>query len=1166
MAEGPGAAPHSCLQECLNADDGSNWGLLCNGTSLRLLHDNPALVKPAYVQVALDQVFEGGLFDEFAVVWLLLHASRFQRTAENTCLLDGWKQAGQQSGERALNKLRDGVQAALEAVGQGLLQHPANGELVARLQSGELSTQVFFRQLLRLVYRLLFLCVAEDRHLLFAPEVPLDLRQIYREGYSLSRLRDLAIKSGAHEQQHGDLWRVQQLVFGELGRGGSSLGLPGLGGLFGAQQCPDLDKAQLSNAALLEAVRAIGWFYDEQSQSRTRINYQALNTEEFGSVYESLLELHPQISGSGASLRFALGGVAGSERKTSGSYYTPEELVRLLILSALLPVIRDRLNQASSQEEKAAALLAIRVLDPACGSGHFLLAAARRLALELARILAGDDEPNEELRRQCLRRVVAHCLYGVDKNPMAVELCKVALWIEAIDPGKPLSFLDAHIQCGDSLVGVFDPEVLKDGIPDGAYKPLTGDEKPVCTSLKKANQQFNKRGQRDLFSFAAGTVAVPSQAALEAVAEDNLAGVAAKAQAHREWLQQPAVQQQLLAANVVTAAFFLPKTTASQAVVPTSEHLDAALQGGSIPPAMAAAVSKAAADFRFLHWHLAFPDVMQAGGFDCLLGNPPWERIKLQEKEFFAARSEAIATAANKAARERLIQALSAADASEADRALVREFELAKREAEGSGEFIRGSERFALTAVGDLNTYALFAEHFLNLIGPDGRAGLIVPTGIATDNSTKAYFDAISGKGKLVSLISFENESFIFREVHHAFKFCVLTLREDAGLNASTQYCFYIRHFPQLSQADRFFSLTADEITLLNPNTRTCPVFRSQMDAELTRKIYHRVPVLIDEALREQGNPWGIKFMRMFDMLNDSSAFSTANELTLRGGQRSGIYWSINDKLYTPLYEAKMIGTSCHKLSTYPRGAHERGFRVLPESSSSDLSDPGFDAEPFYWVSKEDYEERVRTLPGDILFAFKDVTASTNERTFIGCFLPKGFAAGHTLPVISSAHDDLALFACAMQGANSLVFDYCARQKVSGLHMTYFLLQQLPVLLPSQIGPQDRSFLLPRIKALNVTTTSQGALAESLGFFTEHPHPWNAEERLVLFAELDAYYAHLYGLTRDELRYILDPADLMGPDYPSETFRVLKNNEIRQFGEYRTQRLVLEAWDRLFGG
>jgi hypothetical protein len=747
--------------------------------------------------------------------------------------------------------------------------------------------------------------------------------------------------------------------------------------------------------------------------------------------------------------------VAGSERKTSGSYYTPEELVRLLILSALLPVIRDRLSQASSPEEKAAALLKIRVLDTACGSGHFLLAAAGRLALELARILAGDDEPSEELRRQCLRRVVAHCLYGVDKNPMAVELCKVALWIEAIDPGKPLGFLDAHIQCGDSLVGVFDPEVLKAGIPDGAYKPLTGDEKPVCTSLKKANQAFAKRGQRDLFSFAAGTTAVPSQAALEAVAEDNLSGVAAKAQAHREWLQQPAVQQQLLAANVYTAAFFLPKTTASQAVVPTSEHLDAALHGGSIPPAMAAAVSKAANDFRFLHWHLAFPDVMQAGGFDCLLGNPPWERIKLQEKEFFAVRSEAIATAPNKAARERLIQALSAADASEADQALVREFELAKREAEGSGEFIRGSGRFALTAVGDLNTYALFAEHFLNLIGPEGRAGLIVPTGIATDNSTKAYFDAITGNGKLVALISFENESLIFKEVHHAYKFCVLTLRTNATQNASAQYCFYIRHFPQLSEADRFFSLSADEITLLNPNTRTCPVFRSQMDAELTKKIYRSVPVLIDEALGKQGNPWGVKFMTIFHMSNDSNLF---------------IDEPATDRL--PLYEAKLMHHYDHRWATYGLESLSRDVTL------EEKQDPDFLVTPRYWVEHSEVESRLKTQGWDRhwLMGWRRNTLPTNSRTCISTVIPE-YAVGDSLFLIAPLDKTYQTKSFLLHGnLSALAFDFIARQKVGGVNFSFYYMAQLPVLPPSAYDSDALAFIHPRV--LNspspVTTYSPG--------------------------------------------------------------------------------------------
>jgi hypothetical protein len=1133
-------SPHSCLQECLNADDGANWGVLGNGTSLRLLHDNPALVKPAYVAVALDQIFEGGLFDEFALVWLLFHASRFQRSEEGRCVLDGWKEAGQQSGERALTKLRDGVQVALEVVGQGLLQHPTNGELVARLQNGELSTQVFFRQLLRLVYRLLFLCVAEDRGLLFPPAVPLELRQIYHQGYSLGRLRDLAIRSGAHEQQHGDLWKVQRLVFAQLQHESSPLGLPALGGLFNPDRCPDVDGAELSNAALLEAVRAIGWFYDEQSQSRTRINYQALNTEEFGSVYESLLELHPQIRPQGPSLTFSLDGVAGSERKTSGSYYTPEDLVRLLINSALLPVIRDRLNQATSHEEKEAALLAIRVLDPACGSGHFLLAAARRLALELARIRAGDDEPSEDLRRQCLRDVAAKCIHGVDKNPMAVELCKVALWMEAIEPGKPLGFLDAHIQCGDSLVGVFDPQELEAGIPDGAYKPLTADDKAICTNLKKKNQAFVVQGQGDLFTAGAMTPALPSVTGFEAIEEEDLQAVHRKEQAYQAWRNESAIRQELQRADAYTAAFFLAKQKRTEPVVPVSQNLDAIRRGAELSAPMAEAIAKAAQDFRFLHWHLAFLEVMRAGGFDCVLGNPPWERIKLQEKEFFAARSEAIATAPNKAARERLIQALKAPEASETDRTLVEAFELAKREAEGSGEFIRGSGRFGLTAVGDLNTYALFAELFLKLIGPGGRAGLIVPTGIATDNSTKAYFDAIAGSGQLVSLISFENEAFIFREVHHAYKFCLLTLRGEQQAESPALYAFYIRLIPQLAQASRFFQLTADDITLLNPNTRTCPVFRSQMDAELTKKIYSRVPVLMDEALGDQGNPWGIKFMRMFDMSNDSHLFFDE---------------PAPDRY--PLYEAKLIHHYDHRWATYDGNGSCRDVTL------TEKQDPGFHTLPRYWVEREEVEARLEGWDRKWLMGFRNISLPTNERTFIASVLPV-VGLGHSGSLLFTSQ--VCEFAMALLGlAGSLAFDFVVRQKMGGANVTHGYIKQFPVLGPSDFTSDVISFVHPRFLELTYTSYDLKPWAEDLDY-SGPPFAFDPDRRALLRADLDAFYAHLYGLNRDELRYILDPADVMGPDYPSETFRVLKNNEMRQFGEYRTRRLVLEAWDRLFGG
>lgn len=832
--------------------------------------------------------------------------------------------------------------------------------------------------------------------------------------------------------------------------------------------------------------------------------------------------------------------MAGSERKTSGSYYTPEDLVRLLILSALLPVIRDRLSKATTPEEKEAALLAIRVLDPACGSGHFLLAAARRLALELARVEAGDDEPSEDLRRHCLREVVAKCLYGVDKNPMAVELCKVALWMEAIEPGKPLGFLDTHIQCGDSLVGVFDPAALEAGIPDGAYKPLTGDDKKVCTSLKKTNQMFVVKGQADLFTANAMTQVLPSAAGFEAIEENDLAAVRRKERAYQAWRNDPAIRQELQRADAYTAAFFLPKQEGKEHLVPVSQNLDAIQRGAELSAPMAEAVAKAADDFRFLHWHLAFPDVMRAGGFDCLLGNPPWERIKLQEKEFFAARSEAIATAPNKAARERLIQALRAPDASEVDQRLVQEFELAKRESEGSGEFVRGSGRFGLTAVGDLNTYALFAELFLKLIGAGGRSGVIVPTGIATDNSTKAYFDAISSGRRLVSLYDFENREAIFPGVHRSYKFALLTLGYGAE---ATDFVFFATATQQLSDSRRHFTLTSDDIALINPNTRTCPVFRSQMDADLTKKIYSCVPVLIDEAMGMQGNPWGLSIhSRLFHMSEDIHQFFDSFDVER-----------------FPLYEAKLIHHYDHRWATYT------GYGSSRDVSLDEKQDPSFQITPRYWVKRGEVDTRLKVQRWDRqwLMGWRDICRSTDERTVIATVMPV-VAIGHTMPLFFSLAG-IPLLACFLGNWQCLVLDFCARNKIGGTHLTYSYLKQFPYLTPGAYNQATIDFIQPRVLELTYTAHDLKPWAEDLGY-DGPPFVFDPQRRALLRAELDAFYAHLYGLNRDELRYILDPADVMGPDYPSETFRVLKNNEIRQFGEYRTQRMVLEAWDRLFGG
>jgi hypothetical protein len=1142
--EGRRRSAHSCLQECLNADDSANWGLLLSGDRLRLLHDNPSLVKPAYLQVDLELLVEGELFDEFAVLWLLLHASRFHHPQTASCVLNTWKEQAQEAGERVLGQLRHGVQQALEALGNGLLQHPGNDELRGQLASGELSGAELHRQLLRLVYRSLFLFTAEDRDLLFPRTISQDdaRRRIYREGYSVGRLRELAIRRSASEGPYGDLWQTQKLVFLQLRQSSSPLGLPGLGGLFNLPQCQALEACELGNRFLLRAMRAIGWF--QAGDTLTRVNYRDLNTEELGSVYEGLLELHPQLERSGGSWRLSYGGGAGSDRKTTGSYYTPDQLVQLLIVSALLPVIADRLSKATTREEKEAALLAIRVLDPACGSGHFLLAAARRLALELARIRAEDEEPSEELRQQCLRDVVAHCIYGVDKNPMAVELCKVALWIEAIEPGKPLSFLDAHIQCGDSLVGVFDPKVLEQGIPDEAYKQLTGDDKTVCTSLKKDNASYRKAskgrsgGLQGSLNLSGAQPSSQSQNRLqeiEAMPEDSLAESTAKQEAYASWLQEAGSDLEQLAADLYTAAFFLPKTAETRACVPTTEHLLKLQLGKPLEDeALIQSVTQASRDFRFFHWHLRFGEVMDKGGFDCVLGNPPWEMMQLDPREFFAARVPEIATAANMAARNRLISQLE-----DDHPGLFREFQIERLGVDGSQAFVHGSGRFPFTSFGRINLAPLFAEHALNLISKGSRAGMILPTGIVTDSFTQHFCRHILENNRVVTLRDFENREGLFPGVHRSYKFSLLTLGD--GVDA-TDFVFFATATQQLADDRRHFTLSADDIALINPNTRTCPVFRSKTDAELTKKIYGRVPVLIDEAMGEAGNPWDVKFNLMFMMNTDSHLFFDE---------------SAADRL--PLYEAKLVHHYDHRWATYDVDGSSRDVTM------TEKRDPDFQVTPRYWVERGEVEARLKGQDWDRqwLMGWRDITNATNERTVIASVAPMA-GVGNQMPLMHPGDKiNIRLVACLLGNLSSIGYDFFARHKVGGTHMNFFIYKQLPVLPPSAFNSTAIDFIQPRVLELTYTSNELKPWAEDLGY-DGPPFIFDPERRALLRAELDAYYAHLYGLSRDELRYILDPADLMGPDYPSETFRVLKTNELRQFGEYRTQRLVLEAWDRLF--
>ena len=323
---------------------------------------------------------------------------------------------------------------------------------------------------------------------------------------------------------------------------------------------------------------------------------------------------------------------------------------------------------------------------------------------------------------------------------MAVELTKVALWIETIEPGKPLGFLDANIRCGDALLGVFDLEALRQGIPDEAYKPLTGDDKETARHFAARNRA-EKTGQGALDFGGRRHSRLPppppladASRALRALPEDSVEEIAEKQRRLRAAEADPGRWRWRVAADLYVAAFLTPKTggvpdNRNTVTIPTTGHVWAELSGQQVYGPLIGRAQDVAGEARAFHWPLEFPEAFAAGGFDVVLGNPPWERIKLQEQEFFASRDAEIAEAPNAAARGKLIAALKAAAPGSRERQLYDEFETAKRLAEAASVFVRTPAdeggRFPLTGRGDVNTYALFAELFSRLTGPRGRAGVI---------------------------------------------------------------------------------------------------------------------------------------------------------------------------------------------------------------------------------------------------------------------------------------------------------------------------------------------------------------------------------------------------------------------------------------------------------
>ncbi len=974
-------SPHGMLQELLNRSDGHLWGFVSNGLRLRILRDNVSLTRQAYVEFDLEAMMDGEVYPDFALCWLLCHESRVNAEKPQDCLLEKWSKAAHDQGTRALEQLRTGVENAIKALGRGFLDHSNNRALVERLRSGALDKQDYYRQLLRLVYRMLFLFVAEDRELLLKPDAGTKTREGYDRFYSISRLRRLAERRAGG--RHGDLYHGLRVVMEKLGgdAGCAELGLPALGGfLFSRDAVPDLNDCEISNVHLLEAVRKLAFINDRHG--RRLVDYRNLRSEELGSVYEALLELHPVINAEAKQFDLPPP-VGGNERKKTGSYYTPESLVQCLLDSALDPVLAEAARKPDAEQ----AILRLKVVDPACGSGHFLIAAAHRMAKRLATVRTGDDEPAPEAVRTALRDVIGRCIYGVDINPMAVELCKVSLWMEALEPGKPLSFLENRIQCGNALIGAT-PALLKKGIPDDAFKPIEGDDKTTCAEYRRYNKQFREIGQRNIFEseIKLGTLA-QSVLSLEEIDDSTIEGVREKQRRWEELVRSSDYLYGGLLADAWCAAFVWKKLEDRDHPRPITEEMFRKIEERPWHVARThheIEIKRLAAQYQFFHWHLAFPDVFRApvneeepenkqagwsGGFNVVLGNPPWERIKLQEKEWFAQRNPDIANAPNAAARQRMIRELR-----ETDPALYEAFLDDRRKSEGESHLARNSGRFPLCGTGDINTYAIFAETNRMLINATGRVGCIVPSGIATDDTTKLFFQSLASSQSLANLYDFENRDGIFPGVHRSYKFCLLTMTGTGSVvRQGTEFIFFAHKVEDLLDDGRRFKLSAEEIALLNPNTRTCPVFRSQRDTELTKAIYRRIPVLIREGKAKgaaDDNTWGIKFMTMFHMANDSGLFRARADLLKEGWRLSGTIFGKDGESYLPLYEAKMLHHFTHRYGDYGDKLEDSQNISLPDVPIERLQNPRYVVQPRYWVSSWEVVQRISQIPPELLKAY----------------------------------------------------------------------------------------------------------------------------------------------------------------------------------------------------
>ncbi|HWQ92356.1 MAG TPA: N-6 DNA methylase [Clostridia bacterium] len=940
-----------------------------------------------------------------------------------------------------------------------------------------------------------------------------------------------------------------------------------------AQSTPDLLDSLISNRHFLEAVHALAFVQD--GNVRRAVDYKNLGSEELGSVYQGLLEMHPRINADVGS--FELDIAAGNERKTSGSYYTPDSLVQCLLDSALEPVIAERLAQAKTPKEKETALLSLKVCDKAAGSGHFIIRAGHRIARHLGRVRSGEEEPSPSVYRTALRDVIGHCLYGVDINPMAVELCKVTLWLEAIEPGKPLSFLDHHIRCGNSLLGTT-PELISAGVPDDAFKQIEGDNQDACSSLKKLNKA-QREGLRHLF--IAEDTAIRERmhqtaAAIDEISDSRPEDIHRKEAAFRNAQQNYDFQKAWDLANLWCAAFVIKKQFADGASVPaslepsmlsaqpstvqtglfggteqtpktkakktkapnragsetpigiTTQHLRDFVEGGSLPDRLHANAKQLAEQYQFFHFHLAFPEVFAQGGFDVSLGNPPWDALSPDQREFFGKYVVGLRSMGPEEQQAEITRLLG-------DSVIAAEWAAHCRKLFALVHFLKNSGVYTLYAPGnlgkgDFNIYRMFVESALRRIRIGGFAAMVVPGGLYGGANASAIRKHLFDECELRHIFGLINTTRGWFEKVDIDRFAAFAAKRGGRTTRiSTQFGL---SSPE-DLARPVVEIEAEPIRQLAPDTYAIPDLRNISELTTSRKMYAACPTFGD---RVHGSP-----------LRHYSA-----ELHM-GGNRDLF---TDDPTGLPVYEGRMIDNFDHRAKTYQSGHGNSAVWIERE-----FGDPAKAIVPQWRVLREKIPAKLGNRCDQFRIGFGDVANPRNQRSFAATLIPPGVICGHKVPtfVFDAANEWAYLPWLAV--ANSFTMDWLARCRLTAPTMSFTLLDSLPFPRPSLTDAFVQS-VAPVVLRLICTAPEMTPFwnrMARLGFVeavAEDSVPPTAlvepNARATARAELDAFIAaRVFNLTAQELSDLLD------------TFEAFRRGDERAHKEFRTKRLILEAFANL---